>query len=515
MEFVYDPIKQYDYNEELRGRFNSFIVTEFDDSMTVEMQLRSIIKWVKQNINSISEMVGFINAFNEWLSSCKYEQHIIKLLNKWLDTGRLLETLKEDLNFEYTIDLMEKRIDELKDYFADADFYSKKELNQEFSTTEQMGSNIELRQLYDIEPIFENTHTSYQARIDNKLTPNTKIIHAMTDTHYLPDSSYFGGIMGGSIKALGHVNNMLMYSKNAIATLFLGDNVDSTDLQKMYHFSLNRGFVQNVLGKTQCPTFFFKGNHDDGSFGYYTNYRANNAHLFEGKTYQDVNVTNEDFSKLYRWSDRLYGEMRQNGSGYFYYDVDNIRIIGLDSYDNPENPTLTKESVNAYHSQYQIDQIKWLLENALQDVEDKHILFATHCPLAKTINDNPTTVVTNHDKVLEIIEKFTNGGTVDLNIGVGVCDLLSYTFEGHDNVIGFITGHLHYTKLVRKNNVNHLTLDTDLYASNPTDKGYWETENESNFHSLLIDTDTKTVNLVSFSRNKDLTYNYGKGEPYV
>ena len=52
------------YPPEVAGRFNSFITTQFDDSLSVEMQMRSIIKWA---IDNFKEMDQTYNDFTEYV----------------------------------------------------------------------------------------------------------------------------------------------------------------------------------------------------------------------------------------------------------------------------------------------------------------------------------------------------------------------------------------------------------------------------------------------------------------
>ena len=76
-------MKQFDkltnYPPELRGRLNSFIVTEFDDSMTVEMQLRVLIKWIMKNIDLTNEMVDYLNKFIETFDENLYRKIIARI----------------------------------------------------------------------------------------------------------------------------------------------------------------------------------------------------------------------------------------------------------------------------------------------------------------------------------------------------------------------------------------------------------------------------------------------------
>ena len=83
-------MKQFDkitgYPPELRGRLNSFIVTEFDDSMTVEMQMRVLIKWIMKNIDLTNSMVDYLNEFIKNFDEKLYKT-VEDILNKWLQDG--------------------------------------------------------------------------------------------------------------------------------------------------------------------------------------------------------------------------------------------------------------------------------------------------------------------------------------------------------------------------------------------------------------------------------------------
>lgn len=85
------------YPPELIGRLNSFIVTEFDDSMTVEMQLRVLIKWIIKNIDLTNEMVEYLNQFIKDFDGKLYET-VKDILEKWLADGVFDDIIKDSLN---------------------------------------------------------------------------------------------------------------------------------------------------------------------------------------------------------------------------------------------------------------------------------------------------------------------------------------------------------------------------------------------------------------------------------
>lgn len=80
------------YPPELVGRLNSFIVTEFDDSMTVEMQLRVLIKWILKNIDLTNEMVDYLNKFIEDFDE-NLHQTVFDILEQWRIDGVLINDI--------------------------------------------------------------------------------------------------------------------------------------------------------------------------------------------------------------------------------------------------------------------------------------------------------------------------------------------------------------------------------------------------------------------------------------
>lgn len=88
------------YPPELRGRLNSFIVTEFDDSMTVEMQLRVLIKWIMKNIDLTNEMVDYLNKFIETFDEKLYKT-VSDVLNKWVSDGTMTDLINDEIFTDY------------------------------------------------------------------------------------------------------------------------------------------------------------------------------------------------------------------------------------------------------------------------------------------------------------------------------------------------------------------------------------------------------------------------------
>lgn len=90
------------YPKELQGRFNSFITTQFDDSLSVEMQLRSLIKWITSSIDLVNDMTDYLNMFIETFDD-RLQVEIVKRLNEWLEDGTLAEIINKDV-FDMKLD---------------------------------------------------------------------------------------------------------------------------------------------------------------------------------------------------------------------------------------------------------------------------------------------------------------------------------------------------------------------------------------------------------------------------
>lgn len=84
------------YPPEIEGRFNSFITTQFDDSLSVEMQIRSLIKWINSSRDLINDIVDYINLFIEMFDE-RLQEEIIGRLNEWLDDGTLADIINNDV----------------------------------------------------------------------------------------------------------------------------------------------------------------------------------------------------------------------------------------------------------------------------------------------------------------------------------------------------------------------------------------------------------------------------------
>src|SRR5699024_341050 len=80
----------------------SFITTQFDDSMSVEMQLRSLIKWITSTVDLVNNMVDYLNMFIDRFDE-KLQREIVVRLNIWLEDGTLADVINKEV-FDMKVD---------------------------------------------------------------------------------------------------------------------------------------------------------------------------------------------------------------------------------------------------------------------------------------------------------------------------------------------------------------------------------------------------------------------------
>lgn len=76
----------------LNGRFNSYITTSFDDSMTVEMMLRRFLKEFQKVIDLSNATVDYLNEFIQNFDD-DLEKTVETVLSEWKENGKLAEVI--------------------------------------------------------------------------------------------------------------------------------------------------------------------------------------------------------------------------------------------------------------------------------------------------------------------------------------------------------------------------------------------------------------------------------------
>lgn len=203
---------------------------------------------------------------------------------------------------------------------------------------------------------------------------------------------------------------------------------------------------------------------------------------------------------------------------YFYKDFkkNKIRVVVLDMYDSAV--TTIDRTDNAG---YKNDQLTWLCDVALTIDDGWSVIIATHSsPLSTEMSYN-TGPNWNCTHLVEILEAFKNGTSIQIRGGTGEYALdLSHSFvsQGPRTIIGVFSGHNHVDAKIEKNGITYISeicgyIDIMLYLGDKSlteNLGLREAHKYSAiaFDVVVIDTKKRHVTLrrIGFGNDRDFTY---------
>lgn len=389
-------------------------------------------------------------------------------------------------------------------------------------------SDIQLPEYSSSEPL-GGLRDVFKPKLQQTLTEidDSKFNYAsMFDLHY--DR---GAFIGGDILrySLTHIFNVCSLSSKLDAIIFGGDNSDLNSIKdaKRYLYNQQEQVVTTALSLSECPVWFLKGNHDDGSIQARLRYdRKMETNIRNKWLTPDFVLTDEDFAKLYQQTISLYGENRNNTSNYFYKDFDDkkVRLIGLDSADLPE--TLESDGTLKYPRQYYTcfssSQIDWLANQALIMPEAYTAIVVLHHPIHGTLatyksSDNPydtTLPCINHDVVKTLFEQYQAKGrglvsqsADDNRVPVSV----NYDFSSQTGAIALVhCGHIHVDTDLNQNSVLYVSTCCSMGMSTEYNRGQdtFDTLDEECFDVVSVDTNAKTINLKRVGAGNDREFDY-------
>ena len=376
---------------------------------------------------------------------------------------------------------LKQRLDSMEDASA-----AEEEINQEIS----VGIRHEL---FD----------EHAARITNALSSRVTNVNIaqITDVHYIIKDSYWGERKQAAT-GITHYLNVGSVSKRFDFAISTGDNVDGRFKTKDTVYKYNKDAAATLLSVCECPSALLKGNHDDNSM-----YSAE----VDATAGYDTAITDADFKQLY-YQDGRFGEHRNNGSNYFYYDVKGIRIIGLDSYNVVEEITDQGGIKNprSKNSAFSPAQVKWLYEEALKT--DLPVIIFSHTSLKDVWGGQGVNY--NHSAVYELIKAFKNGtsGTINTAEDPSYAVNFSYSFSKPGTVIAYVCGHHHREDYQVKDNINFVITGQSFGSNGPRERdsyvSYFDTSNEDSWSVFSINRAARKVEILKFGRGEGRTFNY-------
>ncbi|VDG26338.1 BppU family phage baseplate upper protein [Lactiplantibacillus mudanjiangensis] len=340
--------------------------------------------------------------------------------------------------------------------------------------------------------------------------PTTGLNIAMvTDAHYedRPDENTWGAYPY-SRDAYQHLT-ALNYLQDAVDVVIAnGDNINGLDLNVLSSKLEQSMYADKILtGVTQADSYMILGNHDDGSTVLNRN---------PGGITLDQVISTAEFEEMYQTSDLLNGEVRDNGSLYFYKDYADkkVRLIGLNSVDVPYDEVdgdghvvNTRWLLYGYSQQ----QLNWLARIALSSVPAGYsVLVVSHLPLYYGWTTDPKTEF-NSELVKGLLDAVALGqsynATSDADVPTAMRSTITadYSAQGSRPVAGFLCGHVHKEMTV---NLDHFTMQTLTCDVNQDGKVALDDANAMAIYVYNIDSDGKKVTSYGFGRASDRSYTY-------
>ena len=216
---------------ELKSRFNSFLTTEFDDSLSVEMQLRSIIKWCQENFNTVDTLIDFINELSNWLKQfeinfdSKLEDSVESVLSEWQQSGYINVVISEALDWE------------LKDYKLTND-----------SRVDGLETNL-TAQMEDLESNLNTQMDDYKLELNERLNRLTLVAdppNGVDDTEHINDLITTVHARGGGVVTIPNGEYWVKAHVGPYHTNYLRD-LGGIELKSNVHLKMSKGTVLRAI----------------------------------------------------------------------------------------------------------------------------------------------------------------------------------------------------------------------------------------------------------------------------
>lgn len=342
-------------------------------------------------------------------------------------------------------------------------------------------------------PVFEQPLNSLRSKIDKT---KFNILH-MTDLH--TDYGYGATSWIYAQYFWSHMTNMQSLQDTTDVAIYNGDNADCYIKDKEQSEIQQRKFTIKALHKAKVPTFVNVGNHDNGSPPFKRDI---------GKVMPGNIITNEELKDFYATRSKLFDEVRNGDSLYFYKDFPDkkVRVIGLNTNDNNQS-VFNNDGTYKYgshdHFAMQQEQLKWLSDVALKVPTGYHVIVFGHCPLQETIFDNRECLI----KILEAYKLGTSVPIKSIYPDHAVNFTANFTKQGPATLVGYICGHWHDEGF---NQFGESIKFTQMRCLNGgfSDATLIDTPQEDSWSVLSIDSATKKVNVYGFGRATDRSFVY-------
>ncbi|MBX8938491.1 metallophosphoesterase [Enterococcus gilvus] len=341
----------------------------------------------------------------------------------------------------------------------------------------------------------------YQNKLNelkNSLNQNVFTVGFVTDSHF-----DFGTWRKNAFLSLRNLNNIQSLSQHLDVLICGGDNVDSEQLSHKQKLDNLINYLSFFFIKSETDKFAIRGNHDQGGL---INFNG------EGKVLPDKVISDEEFKVHMKAKQTEFEEVRNDDSLYGYkdYPEDKIRVIFVDSLDNPE--ILKNDGSLKYFAQwdygYREKQLLWIAEEALYKCpEDYHIIMFSHIPLRNRTSDELRNK-RNFNLLINVINSFVEKKVVSIESDIEDFEVAKHTIDfskrSESNFVGFVAGHDHKESIIDNGSFNTVVCDNAL----PDEEAFVNSYKEDAFTILQIDTKKRIFDLKGFGRASNRTIQY-------
>lgn len=365
---------------------------------------------------------------------------------------------------------------------------------------------ITQNQTFPVKPL-DVPEVFYKSALDelkNKINPNLISIGYQTDNHY--DLWYWVQHVADGISK---VNNLAYLQDSVDVIIAGGDNVQSGRIGKELNVTIMNQWLSFFFAGNQADRFALRGNHDDGS--------QKPSDFNKVKPALSDVITADDFKSMYRTKACNYGEVRDGDSLYGYkdYTKHKIRIIFLDSIDNPT--IVDSAGKLKYYGMgtmgFRERQLKWIAQEALGNCpDDYHVVMFSHVPIDSSQNEANSI---NHKSLIKMIKAFNDRTSVKLvsdstsvyQEDFGVNFAVDFSNRKTSNFVGYIAGHNHTEKMTLVEGFNVIICRQAVFED-------WQPETslgtakEDALQVIQIDTNNRKITILGCGRATNREFSY-------
>ncbi|WP_329504040.1 metallophosphoesterase [Pediococcus pentosaceus] len=340
-----------------------------------------------------------------------------------------------------------------------------------------------------------------------KLPKDQFKIAIISDAHY--EDRYRNEIWGSypyTKDAYKHLTAFNYLQDSVDVMIANGDNVNGLDSSVKNTKQELSAYNEKLITGVNTDRYALVGNHDDGSPSKSYNKAITPAEI----------ISNDELEKLFHTHDLINGEVRNNGSMYFYkdYDKSKIRLVGIYTEDIPEtavNDDGTPKFTRWLYHTYGQAQLDWLSKVAFSNIPaDYQVVVVGHAPLYYGWTDTGA-----HQYNFELLKglldavdvgnSFSGSSGTDVPNELKVSVSADYSEQGPRSVAAFIAGHVHRELTVP---LDRFTMTTVLNDCNYSANVAANSAQSMAFTVYCFDTAKRTASIYGFGRATDRKYSY-------